>query len=192
MKSINLPALGLLNFDDLGVVLSWLASSPMTEFSVSQIQKNPLIRSSKVNPVVKVLEQLAMIANKKERISITTFGREFAAAPIAEKKVILRTLLMNIEPIKRIQELLENSATGRLQRQAIHAAFDSDPRALGVRAPVQVAEVLAFISWAEACDLLHYDKKMEEIMKIGAGLPDGPNNDPRQSASNTQGLRLAS
>lgn len=187
MKTINLPALGQLNFEDLSGFLSWLATSPITEFSVSQIQKNPPIRTSKVNPMIKVLEQFAMISNKKDRVSITASGREFADAAVARKKAILRNLLLSVEPIQRVQELLKSSATGRLPKQAIHESFD-----LGARTQVQVAEVLAFISWAEACELFQYDKKKEEILLVGAGLPSGPNRDPRLPGSNAPGLSLAS
>lgn len=187
MKTINLPALGQLGFEDLSGFLSWLAASPVTEFSVSQIQKSPPIRTSKVNPMIKVLEQFAMISNKKDRISISPAGREFANAAVARKKTIVRELFLNIEPIHRLQELLKSSVGGRLHKQAIHESFD-----LGSRNQVQVAEVLAFISWAEACELFQYDKKKEEILLIGSGLPSGPNKDPREPGPNATGLRLVS
>jgi hypothetical protein len=187
MKTVNLFALGQLNFEDFGGFLSWLANIVAAEVNVSQILKNPPIRSSKINPVLKVLEQFAMISNRKGCISITRAGREFVNADAAKRRSIVREPLLSVESICRVQELLKSSPTGRLQKHTIHDSLN-----LGSSGPAQDSEVMALISWGEACELFQYDKKTEEIMMVATGQPSGPDKGPLQPGSNVRGLSMAS
>lgn len=169
MKTLNLPALGQITLEDMTCFLSWLERLPNGEVSPNSLEKNSPIRTSKLNPMLKVLDQFGFVFKKDSRFKITMSGKDFSQSSLSVKKAILRILFLKIEAVQRIADLLKRSTTGRLQKRIVSESFH-----LGSISPFAESEILAFISWGQSCELFDYDKKKEEILFRETLLPVDP------------------
>lgn len=158
MKHLNLFALGQSSVEDLCALLSWMDRIPSGEAGLEQIRRNPPIRTSKISPTLKVLEQFELVSGKQERFAITVSGEAFVKSDPSARNAILRALFMRFESVQRIVALLASSSSGRLPRKSVNESF-------GVATPAVVveAEIQAFIGWAGACGLFGYDCETGEI-----------------------------
>ena len=180
MKNINLPALSQVNLEEVTGFLSWLNNQLAGEVSLTQIQRTPPIRSSKLNPAIKTLEQFGFITQRQGRIAIHVRGKDFLRSPDSVRKAVLRTLFTQVDWVLKVATALSASPTGRIYRGVINDSFASTSRA-----PIAESDILAFISWAESCELLVYGRKSEELVRVEPMVP----RDPRPVAPN---LPLAS
>ena len=180
MKTINLPALTQVTFEEVGGFLTWLENQPAGETSLVQMQKVPPIRSSKLNPMIKTLDQFGFIAQKQGRIAIHARGKEFLRSVELVRKAVIRTLFVQVDWVQKLVNALKASASGRVHRGMISDSFSTTSRI-----PIAESEVLAFISWAQLCELFGYDKKTNELFHVESIAP----RDPRPVAPN---LPLAS
>jgi hypothetical protein len=170
MKTIHLPALTQITFEDLGEFLSWLANQPTSSASLAQIRKTPPTRTSKLNPLIKTLDLFGFIDQKQGRISITGRGRDFLRSENSVRKAVARKLFGQVDWVQMTLEKLKASANGRLHRGVINDSFNSI-----YRSPIAESEVIAFISWAQLCELFGYDKKKEELIHVESIVPREPN-----------------
>lgn len=177
MKYLNLFALGQATPDDLSALLHWLECIPSGEASLDQIKRTPPIRTCKLSPTLKVLEQFGLISGQQERVVITASGEDFAKSPPPIKRALLRALFTRFESVRRIVELLATSAYGRLPKKMVNESFG-----LATPAVVIEAEIQAFIGWAESCELFGYDRIKDEIFRLEQGLPKGPVEKPGTSS----------
>lgn len=169
MKNINLMALSEFNFEEAGILLSWLENGRYSEMNLEQLKKSPPVRTSKVGPIVKVFEQFGLISKKQDRFSLTQAGKDFSRSGPTVRKAVMKHLFMQIEQIKRVLGLLANSPTGRIPRRLIHEVLST-----GALSVVTETQIQSLISWAEACDLFGYDKKRDEIFGMDLENPRGP------------------
>jgi hypothetical protein len=187
MKNLNLPALGQITLEDITLFMSWLDKCPSGETSIDFIKRNPPIRGSKVNPIIKVLDQFALINSKQNRIVISGPGKDFARSSSTVRKAVIRTLFMKVEQVQRILELLKASATGRLHKRVVNDSFS-----LGSPNQIADSEILGFIAWAQSCELFYYDKTYEEIFCINPEVPKEPKVSSKPSSSLPPPMRLVS
>lgn len=178
MKHLNLFALGQANAEDLGELLGWMERIPSGEASLDQMKRNPPIRTSKLSPALKVLEQFGLVSGKQGRFAITVSGEEFAKSGPLARRAVLRALFMRYESVQRVVELLATSVSGRLPKKMVNESFG-----LASPAVVMEAEIQAFIGWAESCELFGHDKKKDEIFSFERGLPRGPVEKPQPLSS---------
>lgn len=169
MKTINLPALSQITFEEIGGFLSWLENQPGAAASLAQMQKTPPIRTSKLNPMIKTLDQFGFVAQKQGRISISPRGNEFLRSEISVRKTVLRALFIQVDWVQKVVGALKASSNGRLHRSVINDMFNSVSRV-----PIAESEVLALISWAQLCELFGYEKKSEELICAQIITPRDP------------------
>lgn len=169
MKTINLPALSQINFEDVGGFLTWLEGQPAGEVSLAQMQKTPPIRSSKLSPMVKTLEQFGFITQKQGRIAIHARGKDFRRSEISVRKAVIRTLFAQVDWVQKLLAALQAAPGGRLHRAVINDSFNSTSKT-----PIAESEVLSFILWAQLCDLFGYEKKQEELIRVDSIVPRDP------------------
>ena len=165
MKTINLFALSQLTVDDIGIFLSWLGRGPDIGLGLEQMKKNLPLGTSKIGSILKILESFELIARKQDRYILTSTGRDFSNSGMMVKSAVLRNLFMRVEPVQKLMKLLQTSASGRLPVKFVHVSFS-----LGLLSIVSDAEILGFLSWAQACALFGVDTMAEEIFRIDLGI----------------------
>jgi len=162
MKTINLIAMGQFTLDDISPFLSWLSAVPPIERSAVKMKQKPPVGSGKLTPLLRVLEQFGFIQKKQECFSITTAGEDFLRMNVFERKATIRAILLNEDEVKRVVRLLNESKTGRLPKHLANFEATSE------------TEMIAFLVWAQSCELFGYDKKKREIFRFDRGNPKGP------------------
>ena len=179
MKSINLFALGQFGLEDVGIFLTWLDRIPAGESSLENMKKAPPVRTSKLSPLLKVLEQLKLVQRKQDRFSITSAGEEFLQSTASARKAVIRAFFLTAVEVKVVVDSLNTSSTGRLPRNTVDEAFGSNALSSTTKTEIQT-----FLSWAQNSELFGYDKKKEEIFRLDVGTPQKPRQtEPAQSAS---------
>jgi hypothetical protein len=178
MKQLSLFALGEVNMEDLCILLRWIMLSPSGNVSLDQIKRSPPIRTSKISSALKLLEQFGFVGIKQGRYSISAPGEEFLASGTTVRRAVLRLLLSKFDPVQRIIEVLGTSSTGRIPKKMVNESF-------GLIGPMlyKESEILAFIRWAEACELFGFDRKEDEIFRIDPHAPRGPIEKPELRVS---------
>lgn len=169
MKTINLSALAQFTLEDVCSFVSWLENVPATGISLERMKSNPPVRTSKIGPMLKVLEPSGLISRKQDRYTLTSAGKDFSRSGVTVRKGVMRNQFMNVDAVQRLLELLLTSENGRLPLKVVHESFN-----LGALSIATGAEIQGFISWAQACELFGFDKKAEEIFRMEVGVPRGP------------------
>ena len=169
MKTINLIALGQFTIDDIAPFLAWLNKVPAIQRTADKMKKIPPVGSGKLSPMLKVLEQLRFIGKKQDVYSVAVAGTAFLNANPGERKSLMNAIFLNEEEAKRTVELLNQSKTGRVAKHLVNECFG-----LTSFTSTTETEILAFLSWAQACELFGYDKKKQEIFALDSGKPKGP------------------
>jgi len=169
MKTINLPALSQISLEEIGGFLSWLENQHTGSTTLVQMQKTPPIRSNKINPIIKTLEQFGFVAQKQGRIEIHARGKDYLRSEISVRRAVIRTLFSQIDWVQKIMTSLSASPSGRIHRGTINDSYNST-----FRIPISESEVLAFTSWAQSCELFGYDKKKEELIHMESLVPHDP------------------
>ena len=177
MKYLNLFALGQATPDDLSALLHWLECIPSGEASLDQIKRTPPIRTCKLSPTLKVLEQFGLISGQQERVVITASGEDFAKSPPPIKRALLRALLC-------ASSRSDESSSSSPPRPTADFPKRWSMNLSGWPSPAVVieAEIQAFIGWAESCELFGYDRIKDEIFRLEQGLPKGPVEKPGTSS----------
>jgi hypothetical protein len=180
MKTINLSALSQITFEEVESFLSWLGQQASGGTSLAEIQKSPPIRTSKLNPMLKTLEQFGFIAQKQGRFLIHEKGVEFLRSEGSVKRAVIRTVFIQVEWINKIVQALDISPSGRVHRSLINDTF-----AALCKSAITESDISAFVQWAEYTGLFGFDKKTYELVRIDSIVP----RDPRPV---TPALRLVS
>ena len=126
MKTINLPALTQITFEEIGGFLSWLENQPASAASLAQMQKSPPIRTSKLNPMLKTLEQFGFISQKQGRFSLIPRGTDYLHSEISVRKAVLKTLFTQIDWVQKIAEAVQAAPTDRIHRAVINDEIQRD------------------------------------------------------------------
>ena len=131
------------------------------------MQKTPPIRSSKLSPMVKTLDQFGFITQKQGRIAIHARGKHFRRSEASVRKAVIRTLFAQVDLVQNLLAALKAAPTGRLHRAVINDSFNSVSKT-----PIaESTEVLSFILWAQLCELFGYEKKQEELIRVDSMVP---------------------
>jgi hypothetical protein len=166
VKKFNLPAFRQISLVEVGSFLVWLQKATDGTVTLRQMEMASPIRTSKLGLMLKLCEQFDFLERREIHVSIMTGGKHFANVKFAEKMAIIRRLFLDYEQVQNIIDLLAKSQTGRLKKRHVEEIFGMGPGSL-----VTQGDVMGFIEWANACELFSYDKKREELILKGSGLP---------------------
>jgi hypothetical protein len=172
MKSIYLPVFEFVNFEDIGSFLGWLGSVPSGRISFIKMQKTAPVRSTKLGPMLRLLEQLAFIVKEKDAVFISASGMRFSLAELAAKKVMIKNQFLITSPMWNLLNHLETSNTGRLTKNEVFGILKSE-------STIQITEkmTLGIMAWGHCCELFYFDETSQEISRILVGHPSpGGNN----------------
>lgn len=168
MKVLNLGYFRQITLGEMSDFLKWLDHAPEHQSTIRRLKSNPPLRGSKISPALKILEQFEFVKTSESHISLTPSGLQFAQSNLVAKMQALRTLFLAHEQVQAIQEQLKGAAKGRLKTRVLYYTMKEGLETLTEE------DFRGFIDWAHWSELLHYDKKRDEVSLSSDHFPQSP------------------
>ncbi len=156
-KMQSLPDVGISKVIGLLEVLHDLGDENETVKLADELQLN----LETLLPVVEAGELLGLIAITGGKIKITESGLKLVNSKILERKAAIREKVRDLEPFKKVVELLKAKKSGKMQKKSLLKVLRSElPRG-------QADHTLAkIIEWGRHAEIIGYNSDSEELYLV--------------------------
>ena len=143
----------------LGAVVDLLSLVPEQEgISVAELADELVLELDDLLPILDAGELLELMAVDGARLGLTAVGRALAEASEEEQQRLLRSQLMLVPLVRRLQEALEASP-----KAEVEGDFVLDLLSEQFTQPEAEAMFETLVSWIRACGLFRYSREQDRF-----------------------------
>ena len=166
MKSIYLPALEMVNFEDIANFLNWLDTQHLGRISLIKLQKTPQVQSVKLGPILRLLEQFAFIRKEQNTVSISPNGLKFTRADHSVRKAMIKNQIVTAWPFQSVLNHLDTSGSDRMTKKELLELLKP-----GTSMQITAHVISGIIAWGQLCELFQFVETTQEISRIFVERP---------------------